>query len=337
MIKFLELALAIIAIGGVGGVGNQFFVLIILGFASRGGYLQIPAEFGFMQSLIFLVPVTIYWLITLLAELGLTPTFVLSISRQITKHLNTSLAPAFGGLVALLSVGFITHSSEQFRDVSSIILLLSPSELLTTDTSFGLFVAILAGTVGAAILSFLFSILSYAVKVTLYEENGGNKIFPPLFDNGSVLFILSAIYFLKDVDSRVIAACLVGFLALLITFVFRFSRQVFAVVDHVVKKPKDGLWLILDFFVWGRGGAMVGDPRASKRTKRLVFLGILYVGFNIGFLMVPIVGWLLEFMFQPLAVFVYLYCSRQSARTLWKFLKLRQSRSIEYQPASLLR
>ena len=137
MIKFFELALAIIALGGVGGVGNQFFVLLLLGFASRTGHLQIPDEFAFMQSIKFLAPVTIYWLIALLAELGLSPGFVLLFVRKVSHYVNTWLAPAFGAVLALVSVGFVTNASERFRDVSSIIQLLSPSELLTFNSSFG--------------------------------------------------------------------------------------------------------------------------------------------------------------------------------------------------------
>lgn len=337
MVKFIELALAIIALGGVGGVGNQFFVLIILGFASRGGYLQIPDEFAFMQSAIFLVPVTIYWLVALCSELGLTPNFLLSAVRKISYYVNTWLAPAFGAVLALISVGFVTNSSERFRDVTSIIQLLSPSEILSTSSTFGLIVAILAGTVGATILSLLFATLSYVVNVSLYEENGGNKIFPPLFDNGSVLIALVAIYFLRDASPLTVFTFLLIFLALLIYLVASVSRKVFAVVDHVIDKPIDGLLLILDFFIWGQGGVIAGEPKASLRTKRLIFFGALYVFFTFSLFLLPVVGLILEFLLQPLMVLTYLYCSRKSAKTLWKFFKRRKLRATEYQTTSFVR
>lgn len=337
MVNFLELALAIIALGGVGGVGNQFFVLIILGFASRGGYLQIPDEFAFIQSVNFLVPMTIYWFLALCSELGLAPRFFLSFVRKISYYANTWLAPAFGAVMALVSVGFVTNSSERFRDVSSIIQLLSPGELLTTNSTFGLIVAILAGTIGATILSLLFAVLSYVVNVSLYEENGGNKIFPPLFDNGSVLIALVAIYFLRDANPLTVFTFLLIFLALLIYLVASVARKVFAVVDHVIDKPIDGLLLILDFLIWGQGGVIAREPKASLRTKRLIFFGALYVFFTFSLFLIPVVGLLFEFLLQPLMVFTYLYCSRKSAKTLWKFFKLKKMRAIKYQTATFMR
>ncbi|MEO0457893.1 MAG: hypothetical protein AAF152_15110 [Cyanobacteria bacterium P01_A01_bin.114] len=326
MINFLELALAIIALGGVGGLGNQFFVLIILGFASRGGHLKIPDEFAFIQSIKFLLPVTAYWLAALLAELGLTSDLFLSSVRKISKLMNTWLAPAFGAVLALISVGFITNSSEQFRNVSSLIQLLSPSELLSlTRSSFGLVVAILAGTIGAAILSLLFAFLSYIVNVSLYEENGGNKMFPPLFDNGSVLIALISIYFLRDANPWLIFLSTVLCLVLLIFLVTRVARQVFKVVDHVMDNPEDGLWLSLDFVIWGQGGVRAGEPQASLRTRQFIGFAALYVVFTFSLFPIPVLGIILEFLLQPLMVFIYLYSSRKSARTLWKFLKRKKA------------
>lgn len=333
MIKLIELALAIIALGGVGGVGNQFFVLIILGIVSRSGHLHIPDEFAFMQSAKFLVPVTVYWLVTLLAELGLTPHFMVGFVRKVSYYLNTRLAPAFGAVMALLSVGFVTHCSEQFRDVSSLIQLLSPGELLSANSSFGMVVAILAGTIGAAILSLLFATLSYAVNVSLYEENGGNKTFSPIFDNGSVLIALTAIYFLKDTNPWVICSVLLLFLGLLVYLVTSIARKVFAIVDHVTSRPMDGLLLLLDFFIWGRGGAIAGEPKANRRTKRLISFWLLYAVFTFGLFVVPI----LELLLQPIMISTYLYCSRRSAQSLWKFFKLKERQAMESRTMSFVR
>ena len=335
MVKFFELALALIALGGVGGIGNQFFVLIILGIAGRENHIQIPDEFSFIQSINFLLPVTAYWIAALCAELGLTPMFFLSFVRKTSKVLNTWLAPAFGAVLALISVGFVTNSSEQFRNVSSIIQLLSPSEVVSSNSTFGLVVAILAGTIGAAILSLVFASLSYMVNVSLYEENGGNALFPPLFDNGSVLFALVSIYFLRDANPVVILTSVVVFLVLLLLLVLKVARQVFAVVDHVIDRPEDGTWLILDFFIWGQGGVIAGEQNASLRTKKLIFFGALYVFLTFSLFVIPVLGLILEFVLQPFMVFFYIYFSRKSARTLWKFMVTRKSSGMEVPAASI--
>jgi hypothetical protein len=286
----MKLVIAAISAGGVLGVADQYMCLLIVSILSKTGLITLSSEMDrVFGSWWFIGIVAFFWLLTTIPAYAsaLDPTIIKWVNN-ITNAVSGFLVPVSAALLALASAGVITHMHPDLQTS------LDALQLFDSDAD-----GVIGGPTlwvigGSALTASALTGTKFLAKQAISVGTGtaGTPITGPVFatiENLASIVLMVLLYILSSINPWL----LVGLLALILLLVlgmlvyalyklWKLARGVGRVIHLVETRPRVGLSILAEFFIWGLGSLF------WKKWPRGIFRIVLWVLWLLAiFLIIP--------------------------------------------------
>ncbi|NPV56184.1 MAG: DUF4126 family protein [Anaerolineae bacterium] len=253
----MELILSAIAAGGLVGAADQYLALLLIGVASKVGWISLGTPMSFMGEWWFIAISAVFWLVTLApAYASMLSPGVMNVINSISRFLSGFLVPLSAGLVALASAGVIASMDPQLEEM------LNSLRIFTGDGGIGATGWVIGGS-SAAVGVALTGMRAIAKPAASAHTGTTGTIDAPIFatiENVMTVVLMVGAYVLATVDPWLIVALLVvivlvvtGMLIFAIHQLVRLRKGIGRVLYLSQTHPKAGLAVLAEFLIWGSG------------------------------------------------------------------------------------
>lgn len=261
----MELVLAAISAGGLVGASNQYACLLVLSVAAQAGLVELAGPMAFMGTPWFAVLVAILWVVTIAPALAssLAPG-ILHVVNSVVHFVSGFVVPVSSALLGLAAAGVIVNLTPELRAAFETIQLFNSATGALTTTG-----AAVAG--GSALTAMALTGMKAVAKPMLSAGTGTvGTVSAPAFvlaENAAALVLMGLAYFLSRTDPWLLVAlfgaalafCL-GLLIFGLYQLYRLKKGVGRVLALLQTNPRAGLVVCVEFFVWGLGWLVWGQP-----------------------------------------------------------------------------
>jgi hypothetical protein len=344
----MKLVIAAISAGGVLGVADQYMCLLIVSILSKTGLITLSAEMDkVFGSWWFIGIVAFFWLLTTIPAYAsiLDPT-VIKWVNNITNAVSGFLVPVSAALLALASAGVITGMHPDLQTS------LDALQLFDSDGD-----SVIGGTGllvigGSALTASVLTGTKFLAKQAIGVGTGtaGTPITGPVFatlENLASIVLMVLLYILSSINPwllvgllAIVLLLLLGLLAYSVYKLWKLARGIGRVIHLIETRPKVGLSILAEFFIWGLGSLFWKKwPRGTFRfvlwllwlvTLLFILPGILTLLGAVAVLM-PILEILVFSLFiaaELFAVVAGIYIGLRSAASLMEILDPLESAPI---------
>jgi hypothetical protein len=275
----MKLVIAAISAGGVLGVADQYLCLLIVSILSKTGLITLSPEMDrVFGSWWFIGIVAFLWLLTTIPAYAsaLDPAIIKWVNN-ITNAMSGFLVPVSAALLALASVGVITHMHPDLQTS------LNALQLFDSDGDGVIGGPGLLVISGSALTASVLTGAKFLAKQAIGVGTGtaGTPITGPVFatvENLASIVLMVLLYVLSSVNPWL----LVGLLALVLLLVlgalvyalyklWKLVKGVGRMIRLIETRPWVGLSILAEFFIWGLGSLF------WKKWSRGIFRVVLWV------------------------------------------------------------
>lgn len=336
----MKLVIAAISAGGVLGVADQYMCLLIVSILSKTGLIALSPEMDrVFGSWWFIGIVAFFWLLTTIPAYAsaLDPTIIKWVSN-ITNAVSGFLVPISAALLALASVGVITNMHPDLKTS------LNALQLFDSDAD-----GVIGGPAlwvigGSALTASALTGTKFLAKQAIGVGTGtaGTPITGPVFatiENLASIVLMVLLYILSSINPWLLVVLLVVILLLVLGMLgyalyklWKLAKGVGRVIHLIETRPKVGLSILAEFFIWGLGSLFWQKwPRGIFRvvlwilwllTIFLIIPSVIAFLGTVAFV-VPVLEILVVSLFvgaEVFAVVAGIYIGLRSAASLMKLL-----------------
>lgn len=273
----MSVVLAAITSGGLIGAADQYLCLLLVGSASRFGWITLSPQMHFMQSWWFLAIVMVFWLLTVApAYLAAVAPGVMNTVNTLVNFLSGFVVPFSAALVALASFGIISDLNPELGQVLETLRLFGPQGTIAAP---GLAVAGMSGLMAGSLTG-----AKAVAKPAISAASGTlGSYSAPIFataENGSSLLALGLIYGLASIHPWLVVLLGVVVVLLFVVVFILALRQLRnlkssggVLINLFRRSPRAALAVLLEFLVWGSGSLLRGEV---KRGSGMLTFWLLY-------------------------------------------------------------
>lgn len=277
----MELVFAAIAAGGLVGASNQYACLLVLSVAARLGIVELAGPMQFMGSFWFMGLVAALWVITVAPAFAtqLAPG-VMHVVNGVIHFVSGFVVPVSSALMGLAAAGVLVNLSPELRAAFETLQLFNGTGGGLTGT--GLTVA--AGSaVTAAALTGMKALAKPMVSAGTGTAGTASAPAYALAENIAAVVLMTLAYGLSRVDPWLLVGLLgvvlvvsVGVFVLGLYQLYRLKKGVGRVLALLQTRPRAGLAVCVEFFVWGLGWLVWQRPAraAVSLLAWLVWLAV---------------------------------------------------------------
>ena len=344
----MKLVIAAISAGGVLGVADQYMCLLIVSILSKTGLITLSSEMDkVFGSWWFIGIVAFFWLLTTIPAYAsiLDPTIIKWVNN-ITNAVSGFLVPVSAALLALASAGVITHMHPDLQTS------LNAMQLFDSDGD-----GVIGGTGllvigGSALTASALTGTKFLAKQAIGIGTGtaGTPITGPVFatlENLASIVLMVMLYILSSINPWLLVGLLLiilltvlGLLAYSIYKLWKLAKGIGRVIHLVETRPRVGLSILAEFFIWGLGSLF------WEKWSRSIFRIVLWILWLVAIIVIipsvivflgtvtfvmPILGVLVVSVFVGVEVFAVvagIYIGLRSAASLMKMLDRPQAAPI---------
>lgn len=260
----MEIILAAVSAGGLVGASNQYACLLVLSAAARLGVVELAEPMQFVGSPWFMGLVAVLWLATVAPALTahLAPG-ALHVVNSVVHVLSGFVVPVSSALMGLAAAGVIVHLSPELSAALQTVQLFNGG----TRSLTGAGLAVAAGS--AVTASALTGMKALAKPMVSAGTGTAGTVSAPAYvlaENLAAVVLMALAYGLSRIDPQLLVALLGAvLLATLALFAFglyqlyRLRRGLGRVLALLQSRPRAGLAVCVEFFVWGLGWLACGQ------------------------------------------------------------------------------
>ncbi len=261
----MELVLAAIAAGGLVGASNQYACLLVLGLAARFGLIQLSGPMVFMAEWWFIAFVGVLWLVTIAPALAqqFAPG-LLHAANAVVHFVGGFVVPLSAALVSLASVGVIVNLSPELQAAIDTLRIFNGE----TGALEGTGVAIAASSAVAA--TALTGMKALAKPMLSTTSGTAGTTSAPAFvvaENIAAIVLMGLAYILTRIDPWLLVGLFgavllltLGLLVIGLYQLYRLKKGLGRVLYLLQVRPRAGLAVCVEFFVWGLGWLVWRNP-----------------------------------------------------------------------------
>lgn len=308
-----------LAAGGVIGAADQYLCLLLLGVASRMGWIELAPEMMFVESWWFMGIVGLLWVLTV------TPAYASFLAPGVANFIYNSInmvsgfvVPASSAIAALASLGIIRNLHPDLETSLMAVRLFDPAAGL------GVAETVVAG--GGALTATALMILKALSKPAFSAGSGTmGTVDAPIYatiENLSAVVLMGLIILLVNTDPRWLVVLLITVVVIMLGLFFyalyllwKLKRGLGLLLVLLQQHPRHGWSIVAESLVWGSGWMLWGYWRRGG-----IMLLIWFAGASVFTTLLPVAGAMLLFFvpFVALSLMVFGMVAGKTARDLMK-------------------
>ncbi|TET54711.1 MAG: DUF4126 domain-containing protein [Anaerolineales bacterium] len=282
----MELVLSAIAAGGLVGASNQYLCLLLVSGAARLELIELAPQMGFFESWWFIGVVALFWVLTVApAYASLLGPGVMNTVNAVTNFVSGFAVPLSGAILSLAAAGVIADMHPELRTVLHSLGLFDPEGGIGTSG----FIVAGGGGLAASLLTGSRFLAKPALSSTTGTLATASAPIYTTVENLASVVLMALLYVLGRADPRLLVVVLVvlvvlslGLLVYSIIQLRRLGKGLGRVIRLIEEKPKAGLSVVAEFFVWGSGWLVW-----QNRNRGIVRLVIWALWMLVVFVVVP--------------------------------------------------
>lgn len=290
----MQLILSAISAGGLAGAADQYLCLLIVSVAAKTGLVTISSQMSFLESWWFIGVAAIFWIITVAPSYAsLFSPGVMHVINTVANFISGFIVPLSSAILSLAAVGIITNLNPDLKS------LIDSLRIFDANGGIGVGGAAIAGA--GAMTGVVLTGMRGLAKPGLSATTGTTgTVAAPIYttvENLASVILMALVFFFSRIDPWLIVVLAVvmllltvGLLVFAIYQLWRLKKGIGRVMYLVQTRPRAGLAIIAEFFLWGSGWLVWGV-------------------FGRGFLMLILLAlWVFVFLFaQPAFVALFVF------------------------------